>query len=132
MYVDMIIYSYNAKQQNPYIPSLPPEGEWLSRKMKERNMKPTVWMREDEAIFQFSNHNKKIWIINGITTLCSKSLGVGCMVAAHTSCTFGFGFHISNKELKQINDICRGTKYKSYASKAAIFLNGTDDKPDLK
>ena len=98
---------------------------------KPLGSKPLIILGQDEAIYKQFSFRSKCWTgPSGKTSLMPKTDGQGLMVSAFTSREFGFGYDLSPKQLKIVNEYRRN---KSYCNeKAATEKHGKIEKQDLK
>jgi hypothetical protein len=86
-------------------------GGQLSVRLEEHE-RPLLMFRHAKAIFkQFLLTKKSRCGPNGETVLVPKDEGQGLMISAFQSREFGFGYHLDEEQLAEVNFGRRGEKY---------------------
>ena len=78
----------------------------------EQHECPLIIFGHDECIFKQFHVTKKAWMgPNGKMVLIPKDNGQGVMISSFQSQEFGYGLDLTDKQLKQVSEFCKGKKY---------------------
>ena len=113
---------YNKCRHLPY-------GGYLSVRMPPGS-KPLLIISQDECIYKQYLFTKGVWVMpDGSKQIIPKDEGHGVMLSGFTSRELGYGFPISKKILKKVNERRKGQYYSD--KEATILLHGTAKKAPL-
>ena len=88
---------------NKIVPNLPCGGNLSVQKKQEE--KPIIQFGHDECIFHQYIFTSHCWYgPKGETTIIPKDEGYRIMISTFQSWQFGFGMHLSEDELKRVNE----------------------------